>query len=466
MNFKARSLVFLPIIIVLIACRTFIPPLNPTATLARVVKNFPGKATSTPQSTLIPSPTFTLTPTLLPPSLTPTQVSTTSPTPTLIPFDKQLSIFENLWTIVNDTYVYPDFNGLDWNSIHQEYRQKIAAGLTNDQFYLAMGELISLLGDDHSSFLDPQQVAEQDAEYQGKHDYVGIGVMVSAVPERQRAVILSVFANSPAEAAGLQPRDSIISVDGTPILDENGFLRDIVRGPEVTSIIVLVQTPAEKPREIQLIRHRITGNYPIFHSVITTPEGKRISYILLITFMDSTVGEQVAGALQEMTAEKPLDGLILDNRMNEGGSSTVLIPMLGYFLGGNLGSFVGHDELYPLQIKLNDINGSAQVPLVVLIGSGTVSFGEIYAGILKDMGRAYLIGETTDGNVEILWRYDFEDGSQLWLANETFRPLNHPEQDWEKSGIIPDLTVSGKFDEYTLENDPAVLAAIQHFSGQ
>jgi carboxyl-terminal processing protease len=255
-------------------------------------------------------------------------------------------------------------------------------------------------------------------------------------------------------------------VDGTPILDENGFLRDIVRGPEGTTITVIIQTPGEKPREVRLTRHQITGNTPVFHSVITTPDGRRIGYILLITFMDSTVSGQVADALKEMTAEKPLDGLILDNRMNEGGSSTVLEPMLGYFLGGKLGYFIGHDKQYPLQVKLNKINGSAQVPLVVLVGSGTASFGEIFAGILKDMGRAYLIGETTDGNVEILWRYDFEDGSQLWLANETFRPLNHPEQDWEKSGIIPDLTISGQFDEYMLENDPAVLAAIQHFSGQ
>ena len=185
-----------------------------------------------------------------------------------------------------------------------------------------MEELVSRLGDDHSFFLDPQQVAEQQDDYQGKHDYVGIGILVAAVPERQHAVILSVFPNSPAEAAGLQPRDSIISVGGTPILDEQGFLQDIVRGPEGTSIKVNVQTPGEDPREIQLTRHRITGDYPVFHSVITTPDGKRFGYIFLVTFIDGTVDEQVAQALQEMTADSPLDGLILDNRMNDGGSSS------------------------------------------------------------------------------------------------------------------------------------------------
>jgi C-terminal processing protease CtpA/Prc len=227
-----------------------------------------------------------------------------------------------------------------------------------------------------------------------------------------------------------------------------------------------VQTPGEEPRELHLTRHQITGDYPVVHQVITTPDGKRIGYILLVTFEDSTVDEHVAAALQEMTAEAPLDGLILDNKMNGGGSSAVFEPMLSYFVGGNLGNFISHNEQRALQVKLNDINGSSQVPLVALVGSGTASFGEIFSGILQDVGRAYLIGTTTDGNVEILWGYDLVDGSQLWLANETFRPLNHPDQDWEKTGIIPDVNVSGEFDQYTLDNDPAVLAALQYFSGQ
>lgn len=368
--------------------------------------------------------------------------------------------------MVNDTYVYPDFNGLDWDAINLEYRLKISTGLNNLEFYLTMGELIARLGDDHSFFLDPGQVARQEAEFQGEHDYVGIGVLVNAVPARKHAVILSVFPGSPAESAGLQPRDSIISVDGTPIIDEYGYLRDIVRGPEGTSINMTIQTPGSATRNLEIKRHRITGDYPVFSSIITTPAGKRVGYIFLVTFMDGTVDEQVAQALQDMTVDAPLDGLILDNRMNEGGSSTVLEPMLGYFLGGELGSFIKHAEEYPLQVNLNNINDSAELPLVVLVGSGTASFGEIYAGVLQDTGRAYVIGTTTNGNVEILRGYDFEDGSQLWLANETFRPLNHPDQDWEKSGIIPDLTIPGEFDQYSLNDDPTVLAAIQYFSGQ
>ena len=245
MNYKVRFLFWLPVLLAIIACSTVTPLLQATPTLPPLPKYSSGKPTYTPSPTTTPIPSPTNTPTSTLPSPSPTPLSTSTQTPTSLPLLTQRSIFENLWSIVDDTYVYPDFNGLDWNAIHQEYRQKISAGLTNAQFYLAMNEVINQLGDDHSFFLDPQQVAEQNADYLGTYDYVGIGVLVSAVPERQRAVILSVFSDSPAEAAGLQPRDSILSVDGTPILDEDGFLRDIVRGPEGTTITVAVQTPGD-----------------------------------------------------------------------------------------------------------------------------------------------------------------------------------------------------------------------------
>jgi len=286
MTSKMRLFFWLPVLLAILACATFVPPLKSKPPSTSAIKYFSRESTSPKSITRTLIPSITITPTMSLPSPTPSPASTSTPTPTLIPLETQLSIFENLWSIVNDTYVYPDFNGVDWNAIHEEYRQLIFAGATNAQFYLAMNELITRLGDDHSQFLNPQEVAEQDAEYQGTYDYVGIGILVSAVPDRQRAVILSVFSGSPAEGAGLQPRDSIISVNGNTILDENGYLRDIVRGPEGTGIDVIVQTPGKEPREIYVTRHRITGEVPLFYKVITTPDDKRIGYILLVTFDD------------------------------------------------------------------------------------------------------------------------------------------------------------------------------------
>jgi len=57
-----------------------------------------------------------------------------------------------LWGIVKNNYLYPDFNGLDWNSVYDEYHQRIQAGMSGDDFYIALGEMIHRLGDEHSNF--------------------------------------------------------------------------------------------------------------------------------------------------------------------------------------------------------------------------------------------------------------------------------------------------------------------------
>jgi len=113
-------------------------------------------------------------------------------------------------------------------------------------------------------------------------------------------------------------------------------------------------------------------------------------------------------------------------------------------------------------IEGKDINDSQSIPLVILIGPDTASFGEIFSGILKDHNCAHLIGLQTEGNVEVLHIYDFSDGSLAWIAQESFRPVFNPEQEWEKNGIIPHQILSSNWDEFTFENDPVIQSAIQH----
>jgi carboxyl-terminal processing protease len=74
------------------------------------------------------------------PTLLNTAIHSTLTTP------EQVVFFDQIWTIVNDNYLYTDFNGLDWNAIRSEYIQKIEAGLSEDDFYQDMEELIDKLG--------------------------------------------------------------------------------------------------------------------------------------------------------------------------------------------------------------------------------------------------------------------------------------------------------------------------------
>ncbi len=460
-----RFLLIILLALGLLACRTLYRAVGllPTETPTPLPPTTTPTPFPTPTQTSTPQPTAT--PTEAPIVLaTATLLNTPEAPPTPMPLDLQLSVFQSVWETVRDNYLYPDYNGLDWEAVHTEYQAKIEAGLTNADFYATISDMIYALGDDHSAFLSPEENADWEAEFQGGFNYVGIGVLIAPVPERNRAVILSVFPNSPAEAAGLHSRDAILSANGEAILTEDGWLKPIIRGPEGSEVTIMAQTPGEEPRQLTIIRSAIHSNQSVPHALLSSPQRKRVGYILLPTLEDSTIVDTFRAAWEDLTAKGPLDGLIIDNTQNGGGADTVLKPILGLFTSGTLGHFISHDGERPLQIRSGtDINGSQQVPLVVLIGKNTASYGEVMSGVLKDLNRAYLIGETTDGNVETLWSFDFEDGSRLWLAHEAFRPYNHPEENWEETGIIPDLEIPVQWDQFTIENDPLVQAAMAHF---
>lgn len=428
---------------------------SPTATpTSQITAASPFNPTMPPAIEVLP--TFTVIPS---PTLPPTEAAT----PSADERNLQEQVFEQLWTIIHEQYLYADFNGQDWQTVRQDYAQRIQTGLSMRDFYLAMYQMVRGLGDEHSTFFDPEQAKAQDAEYAGTYDYVGIGVLTGVVEEKNNLTVLLVFPNSPAERAGIRMHDSLLSADGQPLVDENGTRATLLRGPEGTPITVEVQTPGQPPRTLTITRQRVNSTLPVPYQVMTSPNGKRVGYIFIPTFNDSTVGASIRTALEAMAAQGSLDGVILDNRENGGGASPVLEETLSYFMDGVAGYFVEQDASTALQIRGQDIKGSQQVPLVVMVGQGTASFGEIFAGALHDLDRAYLIGEQTQGNVEILSIFNLPDGSRAWIATMNFKPVNDPNANWEETGIIPDETVPSSWDEVTTETDPAVQAALRHF---
>ncbi|MEE8391349.1 MAG: S41 family peptidase [Anaerolineae bacterium] len=396
-----------------------------------------------------PPPTYPPPPTLFP-ALTPTPDDETTA--------RHLRIFTELWEIVRDDYLYPDYNGADWESIGQEYRARVEAGLGDEDFWIAMDEMLLELDDEHSIFLSPAAAQEEDRELAGELEYVGIGVYTT-VPweiEKEYAVVLLVLPDSPAERAGLRPHDHILTVDGHPACcDPFGYdYLDRLTGSEGSEVELQVRTPGQPSRTVTMTRTLIQGSLPVEARLL---EGN-VGYILIPTFWDETVVERVRQALEELTAKGELAGLIIDNRVNPGGSDIVLKELLAFFTDGEVGRFVGSWGEEPVRVNGIDVGGSQHVRLAILVGRETASFAEVFSGVLQEAGRAGVVGRTTSGNVETTWSYDFEDGARAWIALETFRPPSGT--DWEETGIIPDVEIPLDWDEFTAEDDPQLEAAL------
>jgi carboxyl-terminal processing protease len=443
----------------LLACSTvtsmIVPPtatLVPTATVTLT-------ASPTPTATAVP-----LRPAYIPPECATTPLATVSPdalvTPTGESHDnpeisetEQLDILNEVGDIVRQVYVYPDFNGKDWGGIESRYKSMIEAGLGTDEYYFQMESMIEELGDEHSFFLSPFNAKRSEEELKGENNFVGIGVYSSPEPERSRLVVISIFPGSAADYAGIKPHDSILQVDGRPVIDEN---TNRLRGPVCSTLVATVQSPGEAPRDIMLVRHSMQGNLRIDASLVPTKDGSKIGYIFIPTFFDETIPAQIEAALEDFGQ---LDGLVLDLRMNGGGSSSVANPILSFFTSGRLGQFVSRNESRTLELKGYPVNNSQTVPLVVMVSEDTVSYGEIFAGIMRDSREAKITGQTSLGNVEVLHGFNFDDGSQLWIASEAFYPA-HSDENWEETGIVPDLQAYATWDSFTFDTDPSIAASL------
>lgn len=454
---KIKRTAFGLLILSLISCnyvtQVFVPP---TAT---PVPTFTSTATASPTPTATP-----LVPAFIPPECEARPHPTLAPDVEIQPDSQyetmeiskrvQLRIVDQIESIVEDVYVYPDYNGKDWNEIVARYRAMVDAGLTTDDYYFEMENMINELQDDHSAFISPIEVQRSDAELKGEIEYVGVGIYSEVDFERERLVVISTFPGSPAEYSGIQSHDSILFVDGLPITREGG-IRTL--GPPCTSVVVTVQSLGESPRDVMLIRSSIDGSVPIDARTVSTTDGSNIGYIFISSFFDETLPPQIETALQDFGQ---LDGLIIDLRQNGGGSSSVAYPIISFFADGKLGEFVSRTESRALTVKANPIQNSQTVPLVIMVSEDTVSFGEIFAGVMRDARGAKITGETSLGNVEVLHGYDFEDGSVIWIASETF-DSDFSDDDWEATGIIPDLPAPAEWDTFYFDTDPAITAALE-----
>ncbi len=395
------------------------------------------------------------------PTVTPTVTPTGTPSGSSEDQARHQAIFERVWKLVKENYVYPDYNGVDWDAIYEEFAPLVSAAETDQAFWDLMSTMIERLGDEHSAFLDPEAVAQEDKEREGDLDYAGIGVYLDPPREdRNYAVVLMVFPDSPAERSGLQAHERILEVAGIPVEGNvDGLL-----GPVGTQVTATVQAPGDAPRVLTFTRARIQTALPIPNRILKTPQGD-VAYLFIPTLIDKTIGQRTRVILQAMAQDHAIRGVILDLRINGGGIYQNLDELLSMFTSGKVGSFIRRGgPAQELTVRARPVPGlDPDVPLVILIGPETVSFAEVLSGSLQAVGRAYLIGMPTAGNVEAVYPYDMLDGSRLWLAEESFMPITG--ERWEGRGVQPDELVEQAWDEFRSdEDDLALQAALRYLS--
>ena len=294
--------------------------------------------------------------------------------------------------------------------------------------------------DPYSTYLSPERYRELEIGTSG--EFGGVGMEVSE--ENGFLTVITPIEGSPAEKAGIKPRDQIIEIEGK---STQGMVVQeavqLLRGPSGTAVKITIRREGEpEPRVVTLIRDKI-----VVKSVKSELLDNGIGYIRLAQFQDHS-SDELRQAIAGLEAKngKELRGLILDLRNNPGGLLTEAIDIVDEFIDtGLIVSVKGRTQDQTREYYATK-NGSFQTfPVVVLVNEGSASASEVVAEALQDSKRAVILGTKTFGKGSVQTIIKLEDGSGLKLTTAKFyapsgRSIN-------KVGVTPDIIVENPKDQ-------------------
>jgi carboxyl-terminal processing protease len=239
-----------------------------------------------------------------------------SSVPTLGLKDSPKALVDEVWQIVNNTYVDGTFNHNDWQITRQ---QLLSVNYSSKaQAYDAIRSALKKLDDPYTRFLDPQSFANETQRNSG--ELSGIGVTTTLDKSAKTLIVVKILKDSPK--AGLQSGDLILEIDGKSIkgLEADKAAR-LIRGEPNTIVKLKIARGVKKILDVAVTRQVI--QVPIVFSMVKQRGNNKIGYIYLLEF-DDHADTQVKAAIESLEKQK-VKGFILDLRGNPGGLVSMAI---------------------------------------------------------------------------------------------------------------------------------------------
>ncbi|HIK42035.1 carboxyl-terminal processing protease CtpC [Thermoleptolyngbya sp. M55_K2018_002] len=339
-------------------------------------------------------------------------------------------LIDEVWQLINRTYVDATFNQVDWQSVRQEY---LGRNYTNrEEAYTAIREMLELLGDPYTRFMNPAEFRDMQVDTSG--ELTGVGIQLSQDEETKELVVVAPIEDTPASQAGILARDVITKINDqtTEGMDVNQAV-SLIRGPVGTEVTLTIRR-GDQELEFKLRRARIEL-HPVRYSLQDSSLGK-VGYIRLNQF-SANASEEMKEAIQDLERQQAT-GYVLDLRSNPGGLLYASIDIARMWL--NEGVIVSTVDRQGIA-EQERANGSALTdkPLVVLVDGGSASASEILSGALQDNGRAVLVGTQTFGKGLVQSVRGLGDGSGLAVTVAKY--LTPSGRDINKQGIEPNVLV-------------------------
>lgn len=283
-----------------------------------------------------------------------------------------------------------------WSEIHnavlKELNRSYVDSLPIDRIMRASVDAMLEELDPYTIYIPEEE--NEDLQMMLSKTYGGIGAIIHKKKE-DNVVINEPYANSPAQKYGLQCGDEIIAIDGKPTKGlESKESSDRMKGkPGTTVTFTVKKVRTGDTLDIPIVRERIHFPDIEYAGMLDDTTG----YILQTGFTENVSGE-LRTKFQELK-KQGMKRLVLDLRGNGGGLMNEAINIVSLFVpkGSLVVSSKGNTEDSLREYKTTTEPVDTEIPIIVMIDSGSASSSEIVSGALQDLDRAVIMGKRSYG---------------------------------------------------------------------
>ena len=269
--------------------------------------------------------------------------------------------------------------------------------------------------DPYTNYIPESEI--EDYRFMTTGQYGGIGAMIGQ--KGDFVVITDPYEGFPAQKSDLRAGDVILEIDGKTIKGKKtDDISKILKGQPDTQVKMLIRRPGvENPLEKTITRAEIKINSVPYFSMLDNEVG----YIRLTGFTENA-GQEVKDALLELKNKSGAKSIVLDLRGNPGGLLNEAVNITNLFVdrGVEVVTTKGKVKEWDKSYKALNAPVDTQIPLVVLVNSGSASASEIVSGSIQDLDRGIVIGQRTFGKGLVQTTRQLSYNSQLKVTTAKY----------------------------------------------